>query len=218
MVAYLPGQSTFEMQITSGKFESELFSMTNASKYETNSQYKVPRTEFVEVKAGASSNPDYVQLDHKADELSVFIRANNEKGRFIVVDEASELATGKIYVDNTGDVSKIQFFAGDVTVGGTIEVDYEYEAEAQEAMITNRSSAMGEAILEYPVYGNGDDCTDSAIIGHVIMHVFKCRVTSQPGLDGSYKTASTFQFTLSAMDSKRSDDAAYSIAFIKDGE
>lgn len=48
-----------------------------------------------------------------------------------------------------------------------------------------------------------------------MMRVYKCRVTAQPGLDGSYKSASTFQFTLSAMDAKRPDDACYSIAYVR---
>lgn len=33
-------------------------------------------------------------------------------------------------------------------------------------------------------------------------------------MDGSYKTASTYQFTLSAMDAKRADEAVYSIAYV----
>lgn len=65
------------------------------------------------------------------------------------------------------------------------------------------------------MYGNGDDCTDSSIIGHVYVRVYKCRVTAQPGFDASYKSANTFQFTLAAMDAKRPDEATYSIAYVK---
>ncbi|MBP5468583.1 MAG: hypothetical protein J6Z11_04990 [Candidatus Riflebacteria bacterium] len=68
--------------------------------------------------------------------------------------------------------------------------------------------------MKYPVYGSGDDCTDSSIIGYVLVHVYKCRVTTQPGFDASYKNANTFQFTLAAMDAKRPDEATYSIAFV----
>ena len=70
--------------------------------------------------------------------------------------------------------------------------------------------------IEHNWYGDASDCNiQSSIIGNVIMKVYKARVTAQPGLDGSYKTASTYQFTLSAMDAKRQDEATYSIAYIK---
>lgn len=69
--------------------------------------------------------------------------------------------------------------------------------------------------LKYPVYASGDDCTEAGVIGYALVKVYKARVTAQPGLDGSYKSASTFQFTLSAMDAKRADEACYAIAYIR---
>lgn len=117
--------------------------------------------------------------------------------------------------------------AGDpVIAGATLDVSYagsELQAIAsytktiavQEANIDNKSSAIGEAILAYPVYGSGSDCTESAIIGTIYLKVYRARITSQPGFDTSYKSASTFAFTLSAMDAKRTDEAVYSIAYVR---
>ena len=202
-VAYLPGQSTFEMQVTSGKFEADLFVMTNATKFSANSSYTVPMTEFLTL-----DNQNEVALAEDPVSGSVSIAG---------MEETAQTPTAghfKVTAAAGANPAKITFAASDVE-GGKVEVNYFYYETAQEANITNQSSAMGEAIMVYPVYGNGDDCTDSSIIGHVYVRVYKCRVTAQPGFDASYKTANTFQFTIAAMDAKRSDQACYSIAYIK---
>ena len=198
-VAYLPGQSTFEMSITSGKFEADLFVMTNATQFTKNSSYKMPITEVL-----TPDGQNQVDLAHTPVTGSVSIAGLEET--------AQTVTTGKFKVDTSGEIAKISFYAGDIA--NDVTVSYFYIVEAQEANIDNRSSAMGEAIMKYPVYGSGDDCTDSSIIGYVLVHVYKCRVTTQPGFDASYKNANTFQFTLAAMDAKRPDEATYSIAFV----
>ncbi|MBP5423978.1 MAG: hypothetical protein J6Y78_16215 [Paludibacteraceae bacterium] len=202
-VAYLPGQSTFEMQVTSGKFEADLFVMTNATKFQANANYEVPFTEILTL-----DGQNEVELTNDPVTGSVSIAGLEET--------ASTPTAGhfKVTAAAGANPAKITFAASDVE-GGKVEVNYFYKEAAQEANITNQSSAMGEAIMVYPVYGNGDDCTDSSIIGHVYVRVYKCRVTAQPGFDASYKTANTFQFTIAAMDAKRQDQACYSIAFIK---
>ena len=177
-VAYLPGQSTFEMNITSGKFYPDLFSMANATDFESNDTFLTPFKSLT--------------LSHKP------------AGDIFIEGLSAE--------DYTVEGSKVTF-TEDQT--GPIQVTYEYTQTAHEALIDNKSAAIGEAIMVYPVYGSGDDCTQSAIIGEVVMKVFKARVTGQPGLNGSYKSASTFDLTLSAMDAKRSDGATYSIAYVK---
>lgn len=200
-VAYLPGQSTFEMSITSGKFEADLFVMTNATQFEKNEAYQMPMTETL-----VPDGENQIDLAQHPITGSVSITGLEETAQNVVSGKFKVIA-------GTGDLpTKIQFYAGDIA--NDVTVHYFYKVEAQEANIDNRSSAMGEAIMKYPVYGSGDDCTDSSIIGYVLVHVYKCRVTTQPGFDASYKTANTFQFTLAAMDAKRPDEATYSIAFV----
>ena len=130
------------------------------------------------------------------------------------------MANAKNFTDLTGgnEGYKLEFADGDIADTVTVSYYYDLVAEGEhveEAKIDNRSSAIGEAIMVYPVYGSGDDCSDSSIIGNVIVKVYKCRVTAAPGFDASYKTANTFQFTLAAMDAKRADNATYSIAFVR---
>jgi hypothetical protein len=202
-VAYLPGQSTFEMQCTSGKFEADLFVMTNATNFVANANYEVPKTEVLTL-----DGQNEVALAEDPVPGSVSIAGMEETA------QSPTAGYFKVTAAAGANPAKITFAASDVE-GGKVEVNYFYYKAAQEANITNQSSAMGEAVMVYPVYGNGDDCTDSSIIGHVYVRVYKCRVTAQPGFDASYKTANTFQFTVAAMDAKREDQACYSIAYIK---
>lgn len=192
-VTSLPGTSTFEMQITSGKFEAELFAMTNGKNFETNSSYRVPVTEILDV---------------------------DTSGGGYAVSTTETPVAGTVYINGlavTTDYTlagKVITFTADPGAE-KVKVSYEYTAMAQETKIDNRSSAIGEAVLKYPVYSSGEDCTDSGIIGHVLMRVYRARITQQPGLDGSYKTASTYAFTLSALDPHRPNDEVYSVAFIR---
>ena len=138
------------------------------------------------------------------------VSQNNPNGMMIETATTPSAGTFKISTDQ--DVTKLTFAANDIA--DTVTVSYTYaQTGLQEALIDNRSSAIGEAMMLYPVYGSGDDCSDSAIIGHVYVHVFRCRVTAAPGFDASYKNAQTFQFTLGAMDPKRADDMIYSVAY-----
>lgn len=135
-VAYLPGQSTFEMQITSGKFEAELFAMTNATKFAENKTYKMPMTETLSV-----TGENKVELMKKAVKGSVSISGMEET--------EDEVTTGKFKVTEESDKSVVSFFAGDIA--DTVVISYEYEETVQEANIDNKSAAMGEAVLKYPV-------------------------------------------------------------------
>lgn len=182
------------MSITSGKFEAELFAMTNGKNFEADSAFAIPLTEEAEYDASGKK----VTLTETPIDGSVYIN-----GLELTTDYT---VSGKVIT-----------FIGSAVPADTkkVKVSYEYAQAAQVTKIDNRSSAMGEAILKYPVYSSGDDCSDSGIIGHVVMKVYRARITQQPGLDGSYKTASTYAFTLSALDPKRPDEAVYSIAFVR---
>lgn len=189
-VAYLPGQSTFEMQVTSAKFEADLFAMTNATNFKTEEAFELPVHEHLTVSA----------------EKTVTLSETPKTG---------SVSIGNLVADTDFTVAEKVVTLTSVNAGTEIDVEYIAETSAEVAEITNKSSAVGEAVLKYPVYASGDDCTEAGVIGYALVKVYKARVTAQPGLDGSYKSASTFQFTLSAMDAKRADEACYAIAYIR---
>lgn len=209
-VAVQPGQSTFDMSCTSGKFEADLFLMTNGiENFTENDAYLMPCTERLTVDATAHT----VTLAHAV---------AKENDQYVISIDGFELgdaAAAGVYTvtaGNTGNGSVITFSADDAVTN--VVVNYSYTQTVQEINIDNKTSAIGEAIMQYPVYGSGDDCTESSIIGYVNLKVYRARVTGQPGLDGSYKSASTFKFTLSAMDAKRPDGAVYSIAYVQNSK
>ena len=131
------------MQVTSGKFEADLFVMTNATNFTANANYQVPITEVLTI-----DGQNQVDLAH--DPVSGSISIAN-------LEETAQTPTEgkfKVTAAASGSNAKITFYAGDIE-GGTVEVNYFYYEAAQEANIDNRSSAMGEAIMvNYkPLYG-----------------------------------------------------------------
>ena len=115
------------MSITSGKFDAELFSMANATEYKDNAAYAMPTAERHEIDA----NHQITLLETPIDG-SVSIKgmeevdSNPDAGEFVVNAE-----TKKITFNEAED--------------GTIEVIYDYEKAVAEAIIDNKSSAIGEA-------------------------------------------------------------------------
>ena len=199
-VAVLPGSSNFEMNFTSGKFDSSLFSMANKATYATNAAYEMSKGERHDVSASHT-----VVLDETPIAGSVSIEGMTE------VDAQATLKTGEFKVDT--ETKTVTFYAEDVI--DFVDVVYDYTATVQEAIITNKEAAIGEAVALWPVYGSGDDCTESDIIGYWIVKVFRARITSIPGMDSSYKSAQTFNFALQALDAKRNDEGCYSTAFYR---
>ena len=87
-VAYLPGQSTFEMQITSGKFEADLFVMTNATKFNANDSFRMMHTETLDV-----DGQNQVELAHTPVSGTISIPYPNERG--MMEETAQTVAAGK---------------------------------------------------------------------------------------------------------------------------
>lgn len=199
-VAVLPGQSTFEMSLTSAEFNAELFAMANAKKEYINDDFGVPQTEWLKLDTNKQ-----LTLKHTPNEGTVSIKG---------MKEATPAAAGKFSVEG----NKITFDESDVT-DATIEVSYEFNEKMEQILIDNKSSAIGECTLEYPVYDSGDDCSESGIIGYYYVRVFRARITTMPGFDASYKSAQTYQFTLTALDAShlRNDEYCYVCAY-KEGK
>lgn len=196
-VAVLPGQGTFTMSFTTGQFDADLFAMANKTEYAANANYEMEAIERHEPNAAHE-----IELIETPVADTIFIAG---------MEETTEgtIASGKYKVNG----KKITFSADDDI--DFVEVVYKYVKEVREAIITNKESAIGECSCIWPVYGTGDDCSESAIIGYYIVRVFRARITSIPGVDSSYKTAATFAFELAALDAKRNDEGCYSTAYYK---
>ena len=177
-VAVLPGASTFTMSLTSGKFDTRIFSMANAIK-------DAPEDEDDHA---WRDNADYVMatgehltLTLESGAWSATLLETPIAGSVYVagMEEASTAATGKFVIDG----KKISFYEDDFDAKhSSIDVTYEYKKTVKEAIITNKEAAIGEASCIWPVYGSGDDCTESDIIGYYIVKVFRARITTIPGL------------------------------------
>ena len=167
-VAQLPGQSTFEMSLTSGEFNAELFSMANKADYEK-AEFAVPQTEWPTLDANKQ-----LTLKHTPMAGTISIKG-------MVQDTTA--AEGKYSVED----NKITFAEADITTD-LIEVSYDFSEQMEQIIIDNKSAAVGECVLEYPVYNSGDDCSEAGIKGYYYVRVFLARITTVPGFDTSLDT------------------------------
>lgn len=176
--------------MTSAQFNADLFAMANNVEYESRTGYKVYMTETVNFDATTNK----ATLTY------------------------APVANGEIYWNGKTDSDTATVTDNEVTVTGLtgdVEITYQHAVDAKVAEITNTNAAIGEAFLRWPVYGAADDCSDSAIKGYVEMHIYRCRVSQMPGFDTSYKSAATNAVTFGAMDAKKADGEAYSIAYFE---
>ena len=198
-VAVIPGNSTFTMNFTCGQFDADLFAMANKVDYVENANYQLDTNERHEPDANHQ-----IELLQTPVEGSIFI-----SGMEPITTQSGTVTAGHYLING----KKITFSADDDI--DFVDVVYKYVQAAHEAIVTNKESAIGEASAIWPVYGSGDDCTESAIVGYYVVKVFRARITTIPGMDTSYKSAATFQFELTALDAKRNDEGAYSTAYFK---
>lgn len=181
--------------------------MANATEYAENADYAMPTAERHTPNASHQ-----VTLQYPAIEGSVSIAGMEETAETTV-------AAGMFKVTTTSDADPVTTITFNEDFNfENVEIIYEYKKTVQEAVIDNKSSAIGEASLIYPVYASNDECPkpgESSILGYWVVKVFRARITTQPGMDTSYKTAATFNFVLSALDAKRNDEGAYSTAYFR---
>lgn len=206
-VAYLPGQSTMEISMTSGQFNAELFALANGTNFDADATYTTYITEHLTPDATAHT----VTLKETPVENSVSI-AGMDQGTAAAEPQA---ASGNDPAVNAKFAVSAKVVTFPASITGEVEISYEYVVSgAKVAQIDNQTSAIGEAVFKWPVYNSGEDCTDAAVKGYVIMKVYRCRVTQMPGFDTSYKSAATNQVTWATMDAKRDDGKSYSIAYV----
>lgn len=155
---------------------------TEAGQYQTNSNYQMDTKERHEPDANHQ-----IELIETPIAGTIFIAGLEE------VTGSGTITSGKYLVNG----KRITFSADDDI--DFVDVIYKYTKEVKELIVTNKESAIGEASCVWPVYGSGDDCSQSDIIGYYIVRVFRARITQIPGMDTSYKAAATFTFELQAL-------------------
>ena len=183
--------------MTSAQFNSEMFAMANNSNF-TESAFTDMFTEYVDVDATTHT----ATLYYTPIENSIFIRG---------LTQDDTVGEGKYTVTTTGGATTLAF---NTDVSGDVEVTYERSvANAHVMELDNQESAIGEVIFKWPVYSSSSDCSDSAIKGYYVVHVFRCRVTALPGFDTSYKSAATNQVSWTTLEPKRADGKVYVHAY-----
>lgn len=203
-----------EMQATSGQFNAEIFSMANGQNFVENETYMVPFTEVVELKADTFAYTIHTTaaiVNTEAYPVSI-------EG-MTATDSNSSVPAGCFHVgeSTTGanggfdTIITIGSFTNDEGVA-TMDVTYYIAQAVKQIQVDNKTTAVGELIAKWPVYSSGEEGNAGGVKGHLIMQVYKCRITQMPGFDTSYKSAATNSVTFSTVES-RAHEHAYSIAY-----
>lgn len=178
-----------------------MFAMAANKNFEADATYKIWFTETVTFNASGVATLSYAPVSG-----TVWFNGIDDDDT-VTIDQSDPKKITVTIVTNGSSTA----------LAGDVEITYQHllSGGADVMYSTNRESAIGEAWMRWPIYSANEDCTDSAIKGYVELHVFRCRVTQGPGFDSSYKSAQTNQCTFSAIDAKRADDAAYSVAYFE---
>jgi len=203
-VAYLPGQSTFEVSMTSLQFDASLFELSNGANFEKET-ITLPTTGFYEVTDGAvvlktnASIKDTIEIDGlqpgEEDGPGVFTVTETEPA-----EEGGQYTTTIKITDNASSV----------------QVTYYEEKEVTGAGIDNRTTAIGEMTMIWPIYGSGDEenaVRGADVKGYVVEIIYRARITQGAGFNTNYKNVSGNQITVSAMDPHRADERIYYVAY-----
>lgn len=147
-VAQIPGTTTFEMALTSGKFQTDLFEMSTGVDFAENATYERPIVEHLTPSAEGK-----VVLANVPVDTSISIAGLEEVASSVAltsghykIDPSDE--TGKTILFYMGDATASPAVEGDVDTGTQIEVMYQYVVTANEAKFDNMEYTMGEAIAK----------------------------------------------------------------------
>ena len=133
--------------------------------------------------------------------------------------EGTEAGSFKVEItpatDEVAGSTKVTLNAADAAVGTTLRVSYRRRVIGARRVTvkTTSTTAKGALYAHWPLYSSGTDCTESSIKGWLHLHLPRVRATALPGFDNSYKSASTFSVTFSAIDPKRADGKMYDLDY-----
>lgn len=145
------------------------------------------------------------------------VNANSVKINGLEETTVTTPTTGKFKVTLGAGETTILFATEDVIEGETVLVAYSREIQNVESLSvkTTDTPSGGMVIVEYPCYGN--NAIDKSVqeeIGKIQWVIFKCAITRDGGMGGSYKSASEFDLKFTALDPERADEKMFEVNFI----
>lgn len=201
-LAVIDTDKTLELTFESAKFTSEIFAMANATSSRVEDAV-IAEANLFDVAEGLK-----IEIPHVVKPELTKIKG---------LAYAETIAEGKFTA--TADTAKttITFNEGDVAVGDTILVTY-YRLVADATVVdvkTNSTTAKGSVWAHYPIYSDGADCANAALLGALHIHIYRARVSALPGFSNNYKSASTNGLTFSALDPRRADKKMFTFVVEK---
>lgn len=199
-IGFIDTDRGLEASFTNAMFDGDMFEIANAGTAVDGD------SSTFESKKHAVETGLKIVLPFEVDVNSIYIRG---------LEKGDTAATGKFTASVSDKQTTITLATGDVKVGDEIMVSYNRRIANAHDIVTNTNtpSAKGSVWMHWPLYSAGTDCTEASIKGYVHVHIFKARVTAQPTIDSSYKTAATHAMTFTAIDPQRADGKMYRVTY-----
>ena len=205
-VAYLPGQSSYEVSMTSQQFDTSLFELANGMTF-TEDTLTLPTT------------GNYDVTDHK-----VTLKTDTSVIDTIVIDgltkaEGTTAEAGSFVAEETAPTDGETKYTTVITIADNISslnVTYFRPVTVSGGGVDNRTTAIGEMTMVWPVYGSGDEenaVRGADIKGYIVEIIYRARITQAAGFSNSYKNVAGNQITVGAMDPHRADERVYYVGY-----
>jgi len=200
-LASIDTSKTIEIALTDAELKMSSLALQNGVTVQSKAKERFIFGQNYEVKANK------ITLPYEVVAGSVLIEGFEETGAI--------LEAGKFTVTVGTGTTDIEFFAGELADGSVISPIFRVEiADTETVEVLNNSFAgTSKFILEYPVYGDKDD--ETTLLGYVQFVVFKAKISANFAVEGSYKSASTFELTATGQDARRPDKKIFEVNFFK---
>lgn len=199
-LAEIDTSSTIEVSLTNSRWEIKNAALTSGGtiKVETVTDYRFG--ELIDVSANK------ITIPYEVVPGSVVIDG--------LTETTDTIAENQFKVTIGTGSTEVEFFADEFPDGETVEVGYERLVENVTNLTTTTEDApsTGMVILKYPMYEDEDGKT--GIVGYVQIVIFKGKIQRGQTIGGSYKSASTFDTTITSVDPRRSDKKMFDISIL----
>ncbi len=201
-LAEIPKSTKIEVKITNPVFDMNQMALQSGG---TIKEGAVNYTKFGDIYTVVTGNT--IVINEAAIAKSILIDGMTE-----VTTEP--LATKQFKVVIAANTTTISFFT-DVLVGTEISPVYEILTDATAVNLSAKTTdfpSSGSVVMTFPIFES--ETTESAVFAYGQLTIYKAMISQTSKLGASYKTASSFDISLTGLDARRADSKCWDFTII----
>ena len=201
-LAEIPKSTKIEVKITNPVFDMNQMALQSGG---TVSEGAVNYTKFGDIYVVDADNT--ITINEAVIAKSVLISGYTEV-------TVAPVATKEFLVTTTGEITTVEFFT-DVVADTEISPVYEVLTVATAVNLSAKTTdfpSSGSVIMTFPIFES--ETTESAIFAYGQLTIYKAMISQTSKLGSAYKTASTFDISLTGLDARRADSKCWDFTII----